>query len=538
MNDRDPDIEAVEDPAQLRAMVRQAREHAARNDAAVAELRHAQELSRRLVEAMPGGVVHVAADGAIVRANREALRVLGLKLDELTNKYTVDFQTETLFEDGRPCPVEEYPVSRALTSGCAQPPETIGVRRPDGTISWAVFTAVPIHDDDGATTGAVVTFIDITRRKQLERNLREAQKMEGIGRLAGGVAHDFNNLLTTIGGNAHELHSALDPDDARREDVSHVLAACERASALTHQMLSFARRQTIAPELLELGELVQQTASLMCRTIGEHIELSLELADSPAVVDIDRTQFERVLINLALNAKDAMPHGGALTLTVAHGPDQQVRLRVRDSGTGMSAQTLEHVFEPFFTTKEAGQGTGLGLATCYGIVAQAGGRIDIKSELGKGTTVEVTLPRAEGVVAQPAPASTPEPVLAGDETVLLVEDEPAVRRVVQRALERYGYRVLAADSGDAALPLLASSGEAVSLLLTDVVMPKMSGVELAGRVRAEHPRIEVIYMSGYADDALDPHGVDRHATVLRKPFDPATLARRVREQLDRRRQAL
>ena len=261
MSDNEHDLSNEQLRARLSEVERelaQAQTAVTRERKALAELRRSEELTRRLIEAMPGGVVHVAATGAIELANAEALRVLGLSYDELTKRYAVDFETQTLYEDGRPCPAEDYPVTRALVSGEAQPARTIGVRRPDGETSWAVFTAVPIKGDDGTTHGAVVTFLDITDRKRLEERLREAQKMEAIGRLAGGVAHDFNNLLTVILANAAEVLHSLGPDDPRGEDLEQVVKASRAASRLTGQLLAFARRQAIKPAVVDLNGLVRE----------------------------------------------------------------------------------------------------------------------------------------------------------------------------------------------------------------------------------------------------------------------------------------
>ena len=526
------DSESKPDNAELRRRLAEALARAERNDAAVAELRRSQELTRRLIEAMPGGVVHVSNDGAILTANAEAQRILGLSRDVLTQRYTADFETETIFEDGSPCAAADYPVSHALVTGQAQPPVTIGVRRPDGHVSWAVFTAVPINDDDGTTSGAVVTFIDISRRKELERTLRQAQKMEGLGRLAGGIAHDFNNLLMAIAGNAYELEKAFRDGDPRRDDVRQVLGACERGRDLTQQMLAFASRQPVAPRVSSLVDLVETTAGLMRRAIGPNIELSLELADDVPRVEIDPGQFEQVLLNLSLNSRDAMPSGGTLVLKV-DAVEGDARLSVIDDGVGIDPLVLEHVFEPFFSTKGHDQGSGLGLATCYGIVSQAGGTIQIHSMPGRGTTVEVRLP-ATGREASPSAAlPVDDSIPGGSETILLVEDDAAVSRVVSRVLRDLGYRVHVVSSGADGLKMLADD-ESISLLLTDVVMPGMGGVEIARWANEARPGLPVVFMSGYAEDALDSQGMLRWAAAfVRKPFEPATLARVVRRLLDR-----
>ncbi len=503
---------------------------------ALADLRRSEELTRRLIEAMPGGVVHVAATGAIQTANPEALRILGLSYDEIAERYTVDFETQTLYEDGRPCPVEDYPVSRALATGEPQPARTIGVRRPDGETSWAVFTAVPIKGDDGTTEGAVVTFLDITERKKLEEQLREAQKMDAIGRLAGGVAHDFNNLLTVILANAAEVLQSFAPDDPREDDLEQIVNATRAASRLTGQLLAFARRQVIAPAVVDLNTLVRDTSSLLRRAVGDATNLHVEMAEGLWPVFVDRNQFEQMLINLVLNARDAVNGDGRIEISTANvpGDPDEVRLRVRDDGVGIEADVLEHVFEPFFTTKGPGRGTGLGLATCYGIATQAGGTIDVRSRPGEGTTVDVRLPRAPREDHGTSSDVEVEPGGAERDTVLVVEDEDAVRRIVERILNRAGYRVLAAASGEDALQLLTAE-TSLDVVLSDVMMPNMSGPEVVARVQKRFPEVTVLYMSGYADDMLTTQGVLEAGTqLLRKPFEPDALTARLRELLDER----
>jgi len=515
------------------------RAQAAQAAATAAELQRSEELTRRLIEAMPGGVVHVSAVGAIQAANAEALRILGMSYDEISKRYTTDFETQTVFEDGRPCPVEEYPVSRALTTGEAQPAQTIGVQRADGRTSWAIFTAVPIKAEDGTLQGAVVTFLDITDRKQLEDRLREAEKMQAIGRLAGGVAHDFNNLLTVVLANASEVRSALSPHDPHAADLGQVIDATRAASRLTSQLLSFARRQVIAPSDTALEELTSKIGTLLERAVGDSIVLRVRNAPNLWPVFVDSHQFEQVIINLVLNARDSIVGEGVITIETENssaGDKDEVVLRVRDDGPAIEPGALEHVFEPFFTTKGTHEGVGLGLATCYGIVAQAGGTITAQSRPGEGSTFEVRLPRVSA--SAPANADLQEEESTSESSarvVLVVEDEPAVRRVVERILLREGYRVLAAEGGSAALRLLEGEHH-LDLILADVMMPGMLGPEVVQRVRDLFPNVPALYMSGHADRALNERGVlESQGQLVHKPFEVDDLTARVRDAVENRR---
>jgi len=380
-------------------------------------------------------------------------------------------------------------------------------------------------------------------RRRLEQQLLQAQKLESIGRLVGGIAHDFNNLLTVIYGHVDLIEIGLE-DAPVAKNLQHIREAAERAASLTRQLLTFARRQAIQPEVVNLNEVVLGIATLLRRLIREDIELSIVPSAEAALVKIDIGQMEQVLVNLAVNARDAMPHGGKLSIEVApitldeeyiHHlgilPGEYVMLAVSDTGIGMDATIQEHVFEPFFTTKEPGKGTGLGLATCYGIVKQSGGHIGLYSEPGRGTTFKIYLPRIKETVTS---ASLPEhaPFLpGGKETILLVEDDTLVRGSSVQALRMLGYTVLEAANGTEALRATQSSPYPVELLITDMVMPQMSGRELAQKMRVFFPSLRVLFISGYDDTAerLGWRGVG--AFFLQKPFSPTTLARKVREVL-------
>jgi hypothetical protein len=388
---------------------------------------------------------------------------------------------------------------------------------------------------------------DVTAQRHLEEQLRQSQKMEAVGQLAGGIAHDFNNLLTAILGSTQLLLHNTPPDDPRREDAEEIRNAGLRAAELTRQLLAFSRRQVLAPKVLELNAVVANMERMLRRLLGEDVELATTLDPATGAVSADPGQLEQVLLNLAVNARDAMPGGGRLSvgtsrlaITEEHverrhrlPPGDYACLAVTDTGVGMDDATQAHLFEPFFTTKEVGKGTGLGLATVYGIVKQSGGYIWVYSEPARGTTVKVYLPRVPGVAEAAAPAPVPTVVRGGHETVLLVEDAAPVRTLARRSLEARGYRVLDASDGPAALELSARHTGGIDLLVTDVVMPGMSGRELAERLAPQRPGMKVLYTSGYTDDAMVRQGVlTAGVAFLQKPFVPDTLARKVRDVLD------
>ncbi len=390
---------------------------------------------------------------------------------------------------------------------------------------------------------------DVTARTRLEEQFRHAQKMEAVGRLAGGVAHDFNNLLTAILGHSELLLGDMAPADPRRDDLSEIVLAAERAAALTRQLLAFSRQQVLEPQLLDMNAIVTQLSKMLHRLLGEDIDLSLALAPNLGFVKADPGQMEQVLVNLAVNSRDAMPDGGKLTIETweqdveqdqAHAaqpiaPGRYVMIGISDTGAGMDEETRRRLFEPFFTTKEAGKGTGLGLAIVYGIVTQTGGYIWVYSEPGRGTTFKIYLPRAdESEVAEQAAAAAPEPVVTtGTETILLVEDEAAVRKLAADVLERQGYNVIVTESATEARAAMERLDGTLHLLITDIVMPDLRGPDLAEIVRAAHPECKVLYMSGYAPAAVVRHGsMQSGSTFISKPFSPAVFVRKVRAVLD------
>jgi PAS domain S-box-containing protein len=417
--------------------------------------------------------------------------------------------------------------------------------RPDGRDVWVLDRMAAVRDERGELLCYQGFLLDVSHRKDLEEQLQQSQRMETIGRLAGGVAHDFNNLLTAITGYSNFALERLElsgGNDRLRHDIEQIRKSAERAASLTQQLLAFSRRQVLQPRTLELNGLVRDVRGLLERLIGDHVELATSLCDE-LYVSADPGRLEQVLVNLAVNARDAMPDGGTLSIEAAtveiepgHAitrwsalPGRYATLVVRDTGHGMDAHTLAHVFEPFFTTKDVGLGTGLGLSTVYGIVKQSGGWITLDSEPGGGTTATIYLPRVESVVpVSEEPAAEPA---AGSGRILLVEDEPVVRGLVAQMLEARGYDVVEAEGPLEALEL--TDVDACDLLLTDVVMPKMNGRELARRIRARTPSLHVVYTSGYAPEAvLDGGRLDAGEFFLQKPFTAADLGSIVREALD------
>jgi two-component system, cell cycle sensor histidine kinase and response regulator CckA len=379
--------------------------------------------------------------------------------------------------------------------------------------------------------------------RRSEAQLRQSQKLEAVGRLAAGIAHDFNNLLSVVLSYSEELIAALPEGSAHQRDAMEIARAGERAAELTRQLLIFSRQQMLTPKILDLNVVLANLGRMLTRVVGEDVRLDLIAAADLGRVKADPGQIEQVLMNLVVNARDAMPNGGALTIETHNvdldeayardhlhvEPGPYVMLSVSDTGVGMDRETQARIFEPFFTTKGPGRGSGLGLSTVFGIITQSQGSIWVYSEVGRGTTFKIYLPRVDGASERPPVA---EHVAGGSETILLVEDEPQVRAVVRRALERAGYAVLVAQDPDDALRL-CDARQPIDLLLTDVVMPHMNGRELAERVRARYPATKALFMSGYTDDAILRHGVlDAGVPFLQKPITPTTLARRVREILD------
>ncbi|MBI4410465.1 MAG: PAS domain S-box protein, partial [Gemmatimonadetes bacterium] len=417
------------------------------------------------------------------------------------------------------------------------------LRRTDGTPVYVMETLVGVFDERGELTEMRGYLLDITERKQLEQQLRQSQKMEAVGRLAGGVAHDFNNLLTAIRGYGEMLLGEFDASDPRRKDIEEIKNAAERATSLTRQLLAFSRRQMLELRPVDLNSVVLEMDKLVRRLIGEDIELITILEPELRPVRGDPGQIEQVILNLVVNARDAMPQGGRLTIETANvdldrqstrwlsglQPGAYGMLVVSDTGHGMDQEVLAHLFEPFFTTKERGKGTGLGLSTVYGIVRQSGGQITARSELGHGTSFRIYLPQLQEAPAPPPPKPAPQKAQAGSETILVVEDQDAVRSLARRVLQQHGYRVLEARHGGEALRVAQELEGPLHLLLTDIVMPEMGGHELVKRMASLRPDTKVLFMSGYTDQAFVHYeGYDAATAFLEKPFTPHSLALKVR----------
>jgi len=418
-------------------------------------------------------------------------------------------------------------------------------RHKDGHLIPEELTITPLKDDRGRIGHFIAIKRDLTEVKRLQAQVLQAQKLETVGRLAGGIAHDFNNLLTVINATADLTMGSTDAGNPLRADLQQIRDAGERAAQLTRQLLAFSRRQILQPDVLDLAALVRNLQAVLQRLIGEDVDLVVRAPQGSGNVRADLSQMEQVILNLAVNARDAMPDGGRLTIETAgvdleeddvirHGAGSagpHVVLTVSDTGVGMDDATRARIFEPFFTTKDPSKGTGLGLSTVYGIVQQSGGGVWVYSEPGLGATFKIYLPRLDTALSTAAPE--PPRALGGSETILVVEDEPAVRRLAQRMLEMAGYTVFAAEDGGAALALLARADVHVDLLMTDVVLPGASGKALADEVATAYPSVRVLFTSGYTDDAILRTGVrDHEVAFLGKPYTASTLRQKVREILD------
>jgi len=499
--------------------------------------REDEERYRTLFDNAPIGLGVVDAKGTILAFNTAMIAPSGYTPEEAADLGNV----AALYAN----PNDRARVSEMLRERGRVDREEVDFKRKDGSHFANLLTLRPVVVRGQPCVLAMME--DISDRKALEAQMHAAQKMDALGRLAGGVAHDFNNLLTVIISYAGFVRDELRREDPRRDDIAEVLRAADSAASLTQHLLVFSRRTAVEPAVTDLNELVLELDKMLRRLIGEDVELVLLPGSDLWCARVDPRQIEQVVVNLAVNARDAMPTGGTLTIGLDNAaiadadraqvpllpPGEYVRLVVKDTGCGMDEATQDKAFEPFFTTKEPGKGTGLGLATSYGIIKQFGGHVHVDSALGKGTTFKVYFPRSQGDPTTRKSGSAPKVKLEGSETVLVVEDQRAVRNLAVRALRAWGYRVLEAQNGEAAMAVLREHGDSIDLLLTDVVMPKISGTELAQRFRESRPGAKVLLMSGYTDEEANRHGVleSGHA-FLQKPFLPNALVLRVREILD------
>jgi PAS domain S-box-containing protein len=483
-----------------------------------------RELNARLIEALPGGVVEVARDGSILNVNAEAMRILGLSLDEATRRVVRDFESETIFEDGSPAPASEYPVTKALLTGQPQPALTLGVKRRDGEVSWAVYKAVATRDPaTQEVTGAVVTLLDISERKRFEDKLRQTQKLESLGVLAGGIAHDFNNLLVTILGNASFAKSIAGGDPQLGPLLDQIELGARRAAELTRQMLDYSGAGKLKVERLDLAVAVRELAKLLSALIPKQVELHYQFQEGLLSVEVDATQIRQVLMNLITNAAESLgEQPGRVVIALEQRflqeaeldsyephtlkPGNFVVLSVKDTGCGMSEETRRKVFDPFFTTKF--QGRGLGMAAVLGIMRGHHGAIRIDSQEGAGTEVRLLLPARE------TPSVAPQPGRHG--TVLVIDDDQGVLAIARRVLAAHGYRVLTAVNGVEGVACFQQHQAEVRLVLMDMTMPQMNGLEALKRIRSLDARVPVVLSSGYgASAAVHSH---EFSGVLMKPY--------------------
>jgi PAS domain S-box-containing protein len=500
----------------------------------LAQLTSSDERYRTMMENANDAISILDLNGVILEANRRAEQIFGHEHQELIGKKLTEFMA---FGDDSP---RSDRLHRLVAEGSLVA-DNLTLRRGDGTFTKVDFSARVVAI--GSERVVFATARDVTERCRLEQELRQAQKMEAIGRLTGGIAHDFNNLLAVILANSAFLLEELGAEDQRHADAEGIKAAADRAASLTRQLLAFSRRQILKPELMTLNAVVTGLGKMLGRLIGEDIELVTTLEPDLPLVKADAGQIEQVLVNLAVNSRDAMPKGGRLqikTESVTLGgeqtdkevpPGQYVVLTVTDSGCGMDAEIQSHLFEPFFTTKGQGKGTGLGLSTCYGIVKQSGGQITVETEVNRGTSFRIYLPQAQGTLAPERRAISD--VKTGSETILVVEDDDQVRAVVQKILHARGYKILATRSCDEACAICQEYGENIDLLLSDVVMPKMTGPDGAAHIKAMRPGIKVLFMSGYTEHpALTDSPGEMGVHFIQKPFAPDALAARVRDVLN------
>jgi PAS domain S-box-containing protein len=501
------------------------------------ELRQSEERFSRVFRSSPVGIVITTLDeGRYLDANDGFLSLIGRTRDEVVGHTTVELG---VWRDV----AERLRMVESLGTHGTVRDLDLEFKTKTGELR-SVLASVERIELSGRPCLLMLAH-DISERKRLEDQLRQAQKMEAIGRLAGGLAHDFNNLLSVVIGYCDLLSRKLPPDTPERADINEIRTAAEGASGLTRQLLAFSRRQVLQPRVIDLNEVVQRAERMLKPLLGDDVSLVMRLASDLPHVLADGGQLDQVLMNLAVNSRDAMPRGGCITIETATvdfaeralpavpgaQPGRYVALSVGDTGVGMNPDTIAHIFEPFFTTKDVGKGTGLGLATVYGIVQQSGGFISVASEQGEGTTFRIFLPETKAVAEPRQPPVAAVGSLEGGGTILVVEDSVQLRELFRDVLELHGYRVLDAPNGRAALEVAAGHSGTIDLLLTDVIMPEMNGRQLADHLVAARPGIKVLFASGYSEEDLARHGVEGGMAYLQKPFNPGALARRVKEIL-------
>jgi PAS domain S-box-containing protein len=504
-----------------------------------ASLREGRRLFSATLSSIGDAVVATDQEGRLTFLNPVAETLTGWRMADARGKAAGEVLR---FASERTRQPAENPIVRALRERVVIPMQepTVLISRSGAEVP-VEHSASPVRDGSGEMRGAVLVFRDISKRLQLEEQATHAQKMDAVGRLAGGVAGDFNNVLTVITGYAELLRSEIPSSNPTRRFVDEIIYAGERAAALTRHLLAFSRGTTTQPRVLELNSLVAGMEPMLRRLVGNNIELSLLTGPGLGRVKADPAQLEQVVVNLATNARDAMPNGGKLVIETANAdldeptaanltvrPGPYVMLAVSDTGIGMDSETRSRLFEPFFTTKTPGKGSGLGLATAYGAIKQAEGCVTVYSQPGCGTIFEVYLPRVKDGVPAPAPPKSAK----GSETILLVDDEEGVRKLVFAVLQSNGYDVVEASNGTSALAAYEKNGHKIDMVLTDVVMPQMSGFELGKQLQERAPSLKILYMSGYRDNAIGGGAADAPRAFLHKPFTPDVLLAKVREVLD------
>ncbi len=512
-----------------------------------ARLSQQTRLLNTILNSMQEAVIASDRDGQFVLFNRHAQELFKKPAPGVSAFDWARSQDVYLPDRSGMLRADENPLVLAMRGERTRETE-VSILDADPEAGILAITGSPLRDEQQNLVGGLALLRNVTRQRQLERQLTQAQKMEAVGRLAGGVAHDFNNLLSVIVSYTDFVQRALPEDDSKREDLSEVLAAANRAASLTRQLLAFSRQRVVHHQVLQLNDIVANLERMLRRVIGEHIELCTALSHSLAPIRADLGQMEQVLLNLTVNARDAMPAGGKLTFETANiiieqedsaafervPPGHYVMLAIKDTGTGMTEDVKKRIFEPFFTTKDVGEGTGLGLATVYGIVQQSGGHVDVESEVGQGSCFRIYLPSADSANATVTPrhSSSPPPKGTAGATILLVEDDDSVRMVSSRILRARGHTVLEAKRPSEAL-VQCELGTEVDLLLTDIVLPEMSGVELAQQIAKARPSLRVLFMSGYPGGALaSEEHFEAKTAYIQKPFSPYSLAERIRELLE------